>query len=81
VVGGVGGIAIISLAVFFWIRRRRQKKLKDVPDPGGRVGNAKSHLTEYKDVQPFSFATHPSDIPPTSPAALSYTSTPHPLSH
>lgn len=71
VVGGVGGIAIISLAIFFWVRRRDQKKLKDMldsEDTGGNVGR----FVENKDVQPFPFTAQPANVPPTSPTALSY---------
>lgn len=71
VVGGVAGIAIIALAIFFWIRRRNQKKLKDITDAGGHVGD----FTENKDVQLFPYATEPLNVPPTSPGALSYAST------
>jgi hypothetical protein len=76
VVGGVGGIALISLAIFFWIRRRDQKKLKDILDAEDRGGNV-GRFVENKDVQPFPF-TQPVNAPPTSPTAVSYASTSQP---
>ena len=76
VVGGVGGIAIISLAIFFWIRRRDQQKIKDIIDSEDRGGNV-GRFVENKDVQPFPF-TQPADVPPTSPPAPSSVSNPQP---
>jgi len=73
VVGGVGGIAIISLAIFFWIRRRDQQKLKDILDSEDRGGNV-GHFIENKDVQPFPFTAQPTNPPPISPGAFSYAS-------
>jgi hypothetical protein len=77
VVGGVGGIAIISLAIFFWVRRRDQKKLKDMIDSEDRGGNV-GRFVENKDVQPFPFTAQPANDPPTSPTALSYASASRP---
>ena len=78
VVGGIGGIAIISLVVFFWIRRRDQKKLKDILDSEDRGGNV-GRFVENKAVEPFPFATQPvTNVPPTSPTALSYVSASQP---
>ena len=73
VVGGVGGIAIISLGIFFWIRRRDQRKLKDMIDSEDRGGNV-GRFVENKDVQPFPFV-QPADVPQSSPTTLT---TPHP---
>jgi len=75
-VGGVAGIAIISLAIFFWIRRRDQQKLKDILDAEDRGGNV-GRFVENKDIQPFPF-TQPASVPPTSPTVLSYASTAQP---
>ena len=72
--GGVGGIAIIALGIFFWIRRRDQQKLKDILDSEDRGGNV-GRFVENKDVQPFPFTAEPVNVPPTSPTALSYAST------
>jgi len=77
VVGGVGGIAIISLAIFFWIRRRDQRKMKDMLDSEDRGGNV-GRFVENKDVQPFPFTAQPTNVPPTSPTALSYASASQP---
>ncbi|KAF9652076.1 acid protease [Thelephora ganbajun] len=77
VVGGVGGIAIISLAIFFWIRRRDRQKLKDVLDSEDRGGNV-GRFVENKDVQPFPFTAQPTNPPPASPTALSYASASQP---
>lgn len=76
VVGGVAGIAIIALAIFFWIFRSHQQKMRDTldaEDQGGNVGR----FVENKDIQPFPFATptQPANFQPTSPNALSYAST------
>ena len=75
--GGVAGIAIISLAVFFWIRRRDQKKLRGILDAEDRGGNV-GRFVENKDVQPFPFTAQPANVPPTSPTALSYASASQP---
>jgi hypothetical protein len=77
VVGGVGGIALISLAIFFWIRRRDQQKIKDILDSEDRGGNV-GRFVENKDVQPFPFTAQPANVPPTSPTALSYATTSQP---
>ena len=77
VVGGVGGIAIISLGIFFWIRRRDQQKLKDIIDSEDRGGNV-GRFVENKDVQPFPFNAQPANVPPVSPTALSYASASQP---
>ena len=77
VVGGVGGIAIISLAVFFWIRSRDQQRLKDILDSEDRGGNV-GRFVENKAVQPFPFAAQPTNVPPISPTALSYASASQP---
>jgi len=78
VVGGVGGIAIITLAVFFWIRRRDRHKIKDILDSEDRGGNV-GRFVENKDVEPFPFTAQPAaNAPPTSPTALSYASTSQP---
>ena len=77
VVGGVGGIALISLAIFFWIRRRDQQKIKDILDSEDRGGNV-GRFVENKDVQPFPFNAQPANVPPTSPTALSYATTSQP---
>lgn len=78
VVGGIGGIAIISLAVFFWIRRRDRQKLKDIIDSEDRGGNVGRYV-ENKDVEPFPFTTQPApNVPQTSPTALSYASASQP---
>ena len=74
--GGVGAIAIIALAVFFWIRRRDQQKLKDILDSEDRGGNV-GRFVENKEIQPFPF-TQPIIDPPTSPTALSYASASQP---
>jgi len=76
-VGGVGGIAIISLAIFFWIRRRDQQKLKDILDFEDRGGNV-GRFVENKEVEPFPFIAQPADAPPISPAAVSHASVPQP---
>jgi hypothetical protein len=73
VVGGVGGVAIISLAVFFWIRRRDQRTRKGVWDSEDRGGNV-GRFVENKDVEPFPFIAQPTGAPPISPIALSYAS-------
>lgn len=73
--GGVGGIAIISLAIFFWIRRRDQQKLRDILDAEDRGGNV-GRFVENKDIQPFPFTAQPAN--PTSPTGLSYASTAQP---
>lgn len=76
--GGVGGIAIISLAVFFWIRRRDQQKLKDILDAEDSAGNV-GRFVENKAVQPFPFTAQPvTNVPATSPTALSYASASQP---
>jgi len=77
VVGGVGGIALISLAIFFWIRRHDQQKIKDILDSEDRGGNV-GRFVENKDIQPFPFAVQPTNVPPTSPTALSYATTSQP---
>lgn len=78
VVGGVGGIALISLAVFFWIRRRDQQKLKNILDSEDRGGNV-GRFVENKAVQPFPFSVQPTtDVPPASPTELSYDSASQP---
>jgi hypothetical protein len=76
-VGGVGGIALISLAIFLWIRSRDRQKLKDILDSEDRGGNV-GRFVENKDVQPFPFVAQPTNVPPTSPTALSYASASQP---
>ena len=71
--GGLGGIVIISLAIFFWIRRRARRKLNGVLDSEDRGGNVE-HFIENKDVQPFPFTAQPTNVPPISPAAFAYAS-------
>lgn len=80
--GGVGGIALISLAIFFWVRRRDQRQLKDILDSEDRGGNV-GRFVENKDVQPFPFTVQPAtvqptDVQPISPTALSYASASQP---
>ncbi|KAF9785899.1 aspartic peptidase domain-containing protein [Thelephora terrestris] len=79
VVGGVAGIAIISLAIFFWIRRRDRQQLKDIldsEDRGGKVGR----FVENKVVEPFPFVAQPApNVPTISPTALSYATNSQPL--
>jgi len=73
VVGGVAGIVIISLGIFFWVRRRDQKKLEGIQGSGGQGGNV-GEFEENKYAQPSPFTAHTPSLPPTSPGALSYTS-------
>lgn len=86
VVGGIGGIALISLAVFFWIQRRDRQKLKDILDSEDRAGNV-GRFVENKDVDPFPFTAQPAvDVPQTSSNGLSFaagsflSATPRPVS-
>jgi len=66
VVGGVAGIAIIALGIFFYVRRRDQRKLRDMldaEDVHGRVGA----FVGPKPVEPFMFTVPPSGTTPGSP--------------
>ena len=71
--GGIGGITIISLAIFFWIRRRTRRKLNGVLDSEDRGGNVEDSI-ENKDVQSFPFTAQHANVPPISPAAFPYAS-------
>lgn len=66
VVGGVAGLLIISLGIFFWMRRRRRQKseAKIETNSGDRGGNLASGFEEYKDIQPFV----PTNVPQTGPS-------------
>jgi len=48
VVGGLGGIALICLFTFLWIRYRDRRKINDVLDSQDRGGNL-GHFVEVKD--------------------------------
>ena len=75
--GGVGGIAIISLAVFFWILSRDKQRLKDIFDSEDRGGNV-GRFVETKAVRPFPFAAQPTNVPLISFTTLSYASADQP---
>ena len=77
VVGSFGGIALITLTIFFWIRCRDQQKIRDVLDSQDQSGDF-GRFTENKDAKPFPLTVQPTKAPPISPTSLSHTATSQP---